>query len=316
MVNISEATRVGNAKSSASYKSFGLIVPTTLVGALAGYMLNGGFILYGAVALVIFLTFFILEVLFVKKERLLYIATVVEALAFAAPFFRLVSIHFALAFALFAVFLFHGAYRGRHEMDNMVKIRFTRVIHVISRSVITAVVIFLTAVLLMSSNFRVEENRVEQIVNIASPLLERFAGEFSADTNTRVLIGNFAIRNSVKNEDFQLLPASQRQLIIDDWVIELAGRLEEVLGTEINLDSSVSANIHDIIETKLGSLTPRAQLYLALVIIATVWVSLRSVELLIYVPLSALVFLIYELLFALGFASMQLESRSKEIISL
>jgi len=316
MVNISQTIPRGNVRSRTSTKLFGLIVFTTLIGALAGYLLNGGLLLYGAIALVIFLTLFILEVLFVNKQNLLSLVAVLGGFAFALPFFKLVSIYFILAFIVFVAFLFHGAYRGRREMDNMVKIRFTRVIHVISTSIITAVVIFLTAVLIMGSNFRVKEESVGQVIDIAAPFLGRFVGDFTVDTQARVLLGNFVERSSIKNEDFQALPVIQKQLIIDDGARELTERIEEYLGTGIDLDNSITANVHNIIENKLGALTPRAQLYLALIVIATVWISIHSVEFLVYIPLAVLVFLTYELLFALGFASMQLESKSKEIISL
>lgn len=316
MINISQTIPRGNVKSQASTKLLGLVAFTTLIGVLAGYLLNGGLLLYGAIALVIFLTLFILEVLFINKQNLLSLVALLGGFAFALPFFKLVSIYFILAFIVFVAFLFHGAYRGRREMDNMVKIRFTRVIHVISTSIITAVVIFLTAILIMGSNFGVKEKSVGRVIDIAAPFLGRFVGDFTVDTQARVLLGNFVERSSIKNEDFQALPVIQKQLIIDDGVRELTERIEEYLGTGIDLDNSITANVHNIIENKLGTLTPRAQLYLALIVIATVWISIHSVEFLVYIPLAVLVFLTYELLFALGFASMQLESKSKEIISL
>lgn len=316
MVNISKAVPAGNAKTRASSKAFALIAFATLVGAFAGYLLNEGLLLYGAIALVLFLTLFILEILFINEQNLLSVAAVLGAFAFALPFFRLLSIDFVLAFIVFVAFLFHGTYRGHREMANMVKIRFTRVIHVISTSIITAVVIFLTAVLIISSNFSVKEERIEQMVGFTAPFLEKSVGEFKGETQVRLLLENFTARNLIKNKDFQALPGLQKQLAIDDGASELRGRIEESLGTELSLDDSVTVNIHDIIENKIGSLTPRAQLFLALIVIAIVWISVRSVEFLIYIPLTVLVFLIYELLFALGFASIQLESKSKEIISL
>lgn len=316
MVNISQTIPKGNVGFQASTKLFGLIAFTTLAGVLAGFLLNGGLLLYGAIALVIFLTFFILEVLFTNKQNLLSLTVVLGGFAFALPFWKLTSIYFILAFIVFVAFLFHGAYMGRREMENMVKIRFTRVIHVISSSIITAIVIFLTAVLIMSSNFRVKEERVGQIIDITAPFLGRFVGEFNADTQARAILNTFVERSLIKNEDFQALSVSQKKLIIDDGVGKLKERIEESLGTNIDLVNSVTANVHNIIENKLGFLTPRAQLYLALMVIAVIWISIRSVEFLVYIPLAILVILVSELLFALGFASIQLESRSKEIISL
>ena len=82
------------------------------------------------------------------------------------------------------------------------------------------------------------------------------------------------------------------------------------------MNVSGSENVHKIVDTRLSSLSPKAQIYWSMALIAAVWLSVQSVEFIIYIPLAVLVFLVYELLFALGFAVIQVESKSKEVISL
>ena len=316
MVNIPHTISVTKSRVEVSAKLYGLVAMSALFGGLAGYLFSGGMLAWGAIILVVFLTLLILQTLFIDKQKLLSLGVTLGAVAFAIPFFRLISVYFLAALLVFIVFLIHGAYRGRHEIDNMIKVRFSRVVHVITTSMITAVVIFLSATLILSSNFSVKKERVDQMVKIATPIIGRFINNFTPEMQARELFVDIVMKDAVKDKRFQVLSQAQKQSVINQGVLELEGRFEDSIGAEVSLDASVSENVHKIIETKLGSLTPRAQLYWSIIAIAAIWASVRSVEFLIYIPLALLAFLMYELLFALGFVSLQMETRSKEVISL
>lgn len=316
MVDVPKATIATGGGSGALYKVYGLIGLTTVIGAIAGYLLNSGELAYGATALIAFLTLFILEAIFIGERNHLMTAVVLNTLAFALPFLRLFSLPFLGALALFAVFMLHGAYRGKRVIDNMVKIRFPRLVYVITTSLITAVIIFLSTMLILSSNFSIKKERVDQIINLSAPVMDRFVDGFTPEMETGAFLTSFAERDAASSEEFQALPESQKRLVIDRSIANLETRINDFLGVDVNLDVSVSENIHEIAETKLSLLTPRARLYWSIVAIAVIWLSVESVKFLIFIPLTVLAFLAYELLFALGFAALQMESRSKEIISL
>lgn len=316
MVNISQRETVTGGESSASIKLYSLIAFTGVVSAIAGFLLNGGFLLYGAILLVVFLSTFILEILFISQLKLLSIATGVNAISFALPFFALASLSFVAAFIVFAALLFSGAYRGRYELQNMLRIHFARVSRVVTTSLITAIVLFLSTVLILSSNFSIKEERVDQVVNITAPALARFFGDFDGGTETRILLSNFARENAIKDDNFLALPSAQQELVINELAVDLSKRLEESLGAQIELNNSVSQNIHEIATAKLGSLTPQGRLIWSLVAITAIWLSVRTVEFIVYIPLVVLTFLMYELLFTLGFASIKFQSRKQEFISL
>jgi len=201
-------------------------------------------------------------------------------------------------------------------MKNALKINFARLVRFISTSMITGIVLFLSATLVISSEFSIKEERVNKTIDITAPLISKFVGEYDGDTQARILLTNFARKNAIESPDFSLLPEAVQAQIINESINELTVRIEDYIGAEIALDASVSENVNSLVKLKLGSLTPRTQLYWGLGFIATMWISARSIDILVYLPFALLSFLMYELLFALGFASMQLESRSKEVIKL
>jgi len=318
MVDISQAPAQTGTDSSPRglSKLYGLIGVATFLALLAGYFINGGQILPGTIVLVMFLTLFILEVFFISQQGLLSVAATLNAVALAVPFFRLISLHFLVLFVVFTAILFYSAYRGQREAKNMIKVRFGRMVHIISTPMMTAIVIFLSATLILSSNFSVKRERVDQVVRLATPITRHYVDNFTPDMKTTDLLIGFSLKEAEGDKRFEALTQFQKDAVIKQAVVDLETRIEESIGTQINLDAPVSQNVHNIIETRLSLLTPKAQLYWSLIAILIIWASIRSIEFVVYIPLTILSFLVYELLSALGFVAVQLESHSKEIISL
>ena len=318
MVEVSQniAPAPGGGLSKVPVKLYGIIGATALFGLIAGLFLNAGILVQGSVMLAVFITSLTLETLFIRAQGMLTIAVGIGAFVFALPFFRLFSVYFMAAVLVLVLFVVHGSYQGRREMERTLKIRFSRVAHVVTTSVVTALVIFLSAVLIISSNFTIKEERVDQIVRIASPVVARFIDNFTPDATARSVIANVVEKSAKSDPRFSTFTDYQKQQVIASGVLQMQNKLENSIGTQINLDTSITQNIHRIVETKLNSLTPQAQVYWSILAIAVIWISVRSVEFIIYVPLAILTFLIYELLLSLGFAVIQMETVSKEVISL
>ena len=315
MVEIS-ADKAGNGRgTNASSKIYILVLLTALTGAVASYFLNSGRFLGGIIFLILFLTFFIVESLFLHDKRRLIPTVVTVSVAFALPFFRLFSASFLVGFVILLVFLFQGARMGGLAMGNMVKIKFFRLVRIISGSIISAVVIFLSIVLILTSNFSISRQRVDQVVALATPFIERFIIGFDADKNTGELLTQITENQLAKADEFMKLSSTDKRTVLTRETEAVKARIEESLGEKIDLNASVSENVHKIVDTKLSSLSPKAQIYWSAAFIAAIWLSVQSIEFIIYIPLAVLVFLVYELLFALGFAVIQTESRSKEVIS-
>lgn len=316
MVNVQASNVETKRGFSAPAKFYILIALTTLLGLVSSYLFSAGNFVYGAVFLVLFLSFFIIEALFIFSKPYLATGVALNSIAFAFPFLRLLSMYFLVGFAVFVLFLLHGAYRGRSEIDNMLKIRFTRLVRVISRSMITAVVVFLGIIIVLSNNFSISRESVDKTIKLSAPIIERFIEGFDGEVNTGTFLKQITERELRESEAFIALSVRDRQIIVERQAIDLKLRIEKSIGAAINLDASISENIYEIIDTKLSGLEPRAQIYWSVILIATLWLSVQSVEFIIYIPLTILVFLIYELLFVLKFATMQMETRSKELISL
>jgi len=316
MVSV-EVNKGGVKQGSGSPLKFYILVAlATLTGLGASYLFSTGSFLYGTVLLVLFLTLFVTESLLISSRFHLIAAVVLNSVAFAIPFAKPFSLFFLGGFIILVLFLINGAYSGRREMDNMVKIHFTRLVRVISRSMITAVVVFLSVVIILNNNFSASRASIDRLVDITTPIISRFVNGFSGGANTGELLKSITEKELSGDKNFIALSVRDRRTVVENQANELKLKIEELTGITIDSGASIRENAYEMINTKLSSLTPKAQIYWSMVLIAVLWLSIQSVEFLIYLPLAVLVFLVYELLFAMKFITMQMEMRSKEVISL
>lgn len=316
MVEITADKGNFHRSARAPLKFYALMGLATIFAFASGYLLSTGSFLYGSAALMFFLTLFIVESLFVSERFYALIAAALNALAFSAPFLKFFSIYFLFGFGFLLLLLLDGSNRGRRELDNMIKIRFARIVRVVSRSMISGIVIFLSVMLILSANFSITKESTEKALGIASPIIKRFVEGFNARANTGELLANITEKELLSSDIFLSLSPQERNAVIQNQTEELQASIEESIGTTIDLDISVAENVYEIVDNRLSSLTPKTRAYWSLILVAAVWLSIQGVEFIIFAPLAVLVFLIYELLFALKFARIENITKSKEIISL
>jgi hypothetical protein len=294
-----------------------LISATILFAFLSSFFFEGGNLIYGTVAVVIFLTLFILQPILVSKKAPLYLSALLYVIAFAFPFYKIFSVFLLVMSLVCLAFLSNAIYRGRRLIENMLKLHLFRATRMIAGSAIIAVVIFFSATLILSSNFSVSERRVDQIVEtLVQPIGQRYIDGFSSDMTVESLLISIAEKGAKKDERFAYLPSSVQKQLVSESSTELQERVEEFLGVDIDPTLTISRSIHSILEAKLAELNPVAKTYWSTILILVVAVSVKSIDVILYLPLAVLILLLYELLRYLGVFRVELETRSKEIILL
>ena len=103
---------------------------------------------------------------------------------------------------------------------------------------------------------------------------------------------------------------------VNQSIIETKKQVESYLGAEIDLRRSVSDNLYQAFQFKLNTLTPQAKLYWALIILGIIFLTVKSIEFLIALPLTLFVFVLYQAALVFNFASVDLKDRSQEVVIL
>lgn len=308
MVNVPQVG-AGNPGSGSPpiFKIYTVIAVTTLVALAASFLFSEGMFFFGALALLLFLSLFALQViLLANADHYLTTAVIVNALGWASLFYEAISFYFVIALGFLALFLFLAARRGKDELANSLKIKVGRVVRAVVGLSTTAVIIFTFVSMVLTAKITLTEETVHELTDaVVAPIAKHYVKDFSPDMKTGEFFTKLAERNFATN-----------RAAVNQSVTQLRKDVEGYVGAEIDLSKSVSLNIYQALQFKISTLTLQAKIYWTLIILGAIFLSVKSIEFLIALPLILFTFLFYQLLLVFNFASVDLKDRSQEVVLL
>ncbi len=318
MVNISEIPKnAGGLYQSAKIKIYGIIAATTITALLVGYFFSQNSPIYGAIALVFFLNCFILQTILIDDTQYLVSATIISGIAITAPFYNLFSTYLVVVTAILIIFMLSAVHSGRKALGNMLSINFFRIARLILASMISGIVVFLTAIMILNSGFSISEGKISRIIDVAvAPIARKYIPEFSSDMKVEDVLMNIVLRSAAGDKEFAAFPPNVQKQIMAKSVRGLQGRIEKSLGVGIDPALSVAENVNEFLQLKIGSLTSSAKVLWSIILIGFVLISVKGIEFIIYIPIALLAYLSYELLLSFGLFIIQRESKSRDVILL
>jgi len=272
------------------------------------------------VGLILFLTFSFFSALFIRGFLWSGLAVGLSLVAGLAVFYDYFSpVLIVFGFFIFWVF-FWGIGGLRFESENSLKIKISRLLKIFlaKASLGTAILISLFCYFLFSagSDFPISFENLQFLLKPNEKLLAIFIPEFSFQKPLQtVLAGVLEQQLAPKIPNFEKLPASAKSIIIEEAVRQefLAG-LEQFLGIRINPRDSVDRVIYDSLKIKFNQLGETVKKWIIIGVFVALFFAIRFLFIPLNWLLSAVIFLIYLVLLALNFASIRLESRSKEVL--
>ena len=260
---------------------------------------------------------FVLQNLFIKSFNKLFLATLLEAIALSLPFYQSFSNYFVLAVLVLFVFLSKASFDSRRELEATIKVRFLRVAKLSLNPAIPTVILFLLVMLTIQGRVFTEEG-IGTILRPLTPLMNRYAPTFLPSMPAGELLNDVVVANLGKEELSELnkLPSWAQKQLISKSVTQLAERVGSLIGGEIDLKESITTNLLKAMTSGYSGLNSTFKALLVIGFLILFYSLLRSLTVFIYAPLALFAFVFYELLLAFNFFVIQLESRSREVITL
>lgn len=317
-------------------KSISKIVVLAIIGAafsfffgyfLKIFLLEGQFnsLLFCFLAGLGFLVFFILDVFFIKTAWLANLIIFLNVAAFSAPFYDRLSQIFGIGALISFLFLIWGGYSGRRELENTLRIKFWRISRKAFPKAMIALALFVAVVYAEVSNFEIGEKEFfiskttfEKIISPAANLgiIQKFLPGFDLSLPIEKLIENLAVNQAEKNSQFNLLPETAKNQLINQSVADLEKEISNFIGGPLNPQATTSDALYDIIVSKFSGLPANVKSAVPMIMAALIFLIIVSLSYFIRLIVTVLAFLIYEICLALGFSVIMMEGRSKEIIVL
>jgi len=274
--------------------------------------------------LLVFLVTAVLDVFFIKSFLK------VAFIGFIASFAPLVflplsafSISAVGAAAFLALFLF-AAKRAFDIANNSIRIKFFLITDTLLNKVVTGLMLFWSVIFLFyyfnftEFNFdqRINRQIINQVLLGSQPIVKMFSPNFSPDQKTATVVEEFAA-----DQAGRLVPKFDLQLptIKQKIVKEVAGQFQQNLKNifpAVDFQDTVQGNIYRIIENKIDNLADNQKLMVAIGLAMLIFLVTRGLAFVFLWFFSLAAFVVYKFLLLVGFAQVNLETRSREYISL
>lgn len=313
-----------------------IVIGITVISALgAGYLLSMGSYLYGTLATSVFFVLFTIQTFLIKDWGRIFGSIFTEASAFIGPFFAITSWDYLLgAWVSLAIFLLLGFRNSRSLLHGSLKIRFWETAKASLAQSTTGVLLALSLIymsLFIGQGAFIDEKVFSDTLSSTDSMMGLFIPGFSfegtVDENLHATIRannpvgerilSFLNDTAELPVDLMTLPEDQKEKVIEQTVNELSKNISASLGEGFRADASVSDNMYRLwIVPFIERLTPEQRAYVGFSTILLIIITVKSVAIILYIPLIFAAFILYELFMASGFIVMRLEPCSREILLL
>ncbi len=288
------------------------------------------------VSVLLFLSFFSLESVFGRNSRILY--SIGEALIVMLGYlFGKESFAFGLGelilLAVLVGFFFWGRFAISKRKEEMMKMYWQKIIRRGVSLVLTGLIIFWSIGFGLAiwenpdNGFFVTPKGLEKFLNYNNFLVRFYLPDFTWSMTVDKFITslsektiNSTLEKTFGNQFEQNIKGNidvvnqQKQILMDESISSLRLKLSEILNKPLTGQETLAETAYQWLFGKFQSIPQNMRDYLLVALMIILFITLK-----IFAPLIALIvrffsFLIYEVLMALGFATIGYESRNKENI--
>jgi len=305
--------------------SLGLILALCFGYFLKLFIFEGqlNFLLFSFLSAIGFLALYLLDIFFIKTLWLNNLIVFLEILAFLAPFYNGLSKTIGLVSLVSFLLLVWGIYSGRNELEDRLKIKFWEIS---KRSLPKAITgLALIATIVSVSYFSLEENNffiskpvfeksVSSLFNF--DLVQNFLPGFDLSLSVDDLIKNIAVNQIEGNSEFKILPSSAKTELINQTTKGLENEVSAFTGLPLNPKAKASEALYETIVKKISQSQENNKSLILVIIAALIFLTIIGLSWFIRFIATIPAYLIYEICLALGFSTIMMEDKSKEVVVL
>lgn len=278
-----------------------------------------------SVAVVLFLIFLTLEVMFLNRRSFLALSLLINSIGLAVGFFANITQYLTWALLAAAAIIVAGGITTRAALDDSLKVSFFRVANssikfgILALAIIASVLFFnvFSTKPIEKNNPILSEGLVDTTLKVLSKPLAGFFGGIDFSKSLREIASDMVDAQIQQNPNFKnKITPEQRQQIISGSIQDFQSRLGGVFGGQINVDEKLSTAFYGVLLNRLNTMPQNVRSIILIAGAVLVLFTVLAVSPIIRPIVAVLSFLFYEIFLALGFGAIVYETRSKETIVL
>lgn len=330
--NNNDGEPLANVEKPSRLKSAILVTITTLFAGAFGYSLvsliigvNGYTLMLTATIItgLLYLSFVVLEAILLHDAASLIAGSFFQALALTTSLLMLVKniplILVAGTFLILMILFAMAEYAGRSELENAIKIRFGIMSGLVSRKSFLAIAIFIAVVygFALKPAEVISQSVTKITVSASTVAIGYYISGFKADMKIGEILSDLALQGINKENGGAVavrnLPESIRQKLIVEGSQAVKQSLEMSLGVKLNPEKTFSETVSEIVSNRIKDFASKvSQLYLSGILSVAVFLTMVTFGFAIYWVVAFVAFFVYQIFLVTGFATLILETKSKE----
>lgn len=290
----------------------------------------GNFFIFLVAAAIVFLIVFFLQIFFIKTSRWMNLFVSCEVLGLAVGFYDKISSTLLLVVLAVFLILLWANYSGRREFQNTLKIRFFQISKVVFPKAIMGLALFASVAYYdlsglgnlasgdKNQEFFISQPAFEKIVLPTAGIVNKLNifPEIDFSLPIEDLVKDMAKKQIEENSQFKMLPQAMKNQLIVQAAKEIETRISDFFGVPIKSKSTVSQTLYKAMVDKFSNLPQNIKSVILMGIAALIFLTIEGIAWPIRLAVSVLAWLVYEILLAAGFATIVLESKSREMVIL
>ncbi|MEK7658015.1 MAG: hypothetical protein AAB366_02385 [Patescibacteria group bacterium] len=269
-------------------------------------------------SLSVYLIVFLFQLLFIKSLKRINLIIFFESAALLAGFYDQFNRTILMGAFIIFLFLLWSNYNGIRQLRDTIKVNFWRLSKAILPKAIAAAALF-GSIVYMSVNggdFFLSQTAFDEILKPSVLIVQKFVPDFSFSLSLNELAVNLAEKQISEAPQAQFLPKSVKTQLVAQSAKELENKFSNILGAPIDPKLKISETIYETLKNKFLSLPENIKYLVLLAAGMIIFLTVESFALPFRLIISFIGFIIYEILLAVGFATIVLEGKNKEIIIL
>ena len=277
-------------------------------------------LLWGALCAIGFLVIFTLQTFFIRSNAHFALAFLLQGIALIG-FFLTLTVPVIVLFAAVYALLLSASHGGRRILDNTLKIDFWS----ISKLVVPKGIIALTLLVSVFIPIHLQANRAalplslnafDKVLASSNVFVKRFYKDFDSSKSVEEIARTATEQQLASIPQAQNLRPQEKDLLIRKAMEDLYTQIFHYTGVRINPKDRFSTAAYSVLQEKFVGLTDQVKLWVYIIIGSIVFASIASIMLPVRILVALLSLFVYEVLLALGFAHVIIESKPKEVLVL
>lgn len=266
---------------------------------------------------VAYLIVFVFQPLLVKSNTRLYLIVALETLAMLAVWYGLGIEWLGAIFSAVVLLLLYGSRSEKEEVEERVKLKISKIVHHGLRNAMSALSLFAALVYVgnaMPAGTVLSLTALTQLVAPADPIVSRLYPGVSLLDSFNAAARAVVAAQLAQLPEAKLLTDAQKNATIEGAVQKLRSETSKMLGEEINGNDSIVRIVYEVANKKFAELAPEWQRWVWIFFGVLLFLTIRSVGILIAPLISFLVFVLFRIMITTKFAERFLEPRSREFV--